>query len=57
MIRTTSTRTFAQALVSLAGAASVTLLVPLAVLAVGLPLALAVRALLEVGRWFVALIG
>jgi hypothetical protein len=57
MIRTTSTRTFAQALVSLAGAASLTLLVPLAVLAVGLPLALAVRALLEVGWWFVALIG
>ena len=57
MTGTGSTRTFAQSLVSLAGAASVTLVVPLAVLAVGVPLALVVRGLLEVGRWFVALIG
>lgn len=44
-------RTFLQGLVSLAGAAGVVLLVPFAILLVGLPVALAVRGLLEAIGW------
>ena len=40
--------TLLRALVSLAGAAGIALLVPFAILVVGLPIALAVRGLLEV---------
>jgi hypothetical protein len=49
-------RTFAQALVSLLGAAGLTLLAPAAVLAVGIPVALAVRGLLEAARWVATII-
>ena len=46
-----SGRTLLQALISLAGAAGIALLVPFAILLVGLPIALAVRGLLEVFAW------
>lgn len=48
-----SERTLLQALISFAGAAGVALLVPLAILLVGLPVALAARGLLEVLFWLV----
>ena len=44
-------RTFLQGLVSLAGAAGIALLVPFAILLVGLPVVLAVRGVLEVIGW------
>ena len=44
-------RTFLQALVSLAGAAGIALAVPFVILLIGLPIALAVRGLLEVVDW------
>jgi hypothetical protein len=44
-------RTFLQGVVSLAGAAGVALLVPFAILLVGLPVALVVRGLLEALGW------
>jgi hypothetical protein len=44
-------RTFLQGVVSLAGAAGIVLLVPFAILLVGLPVALAVRGVLEVIGW------
>jgi hypothetical protein len=44
-------RTFLQSVVSLAGAAGIALLVPFAILLVGLPVALVVRGLLEVIGW------
>ena len=44
-------RTFLQGLVSLAGAAGITLAVPFVILMIGLPIALAVRGLLEVVGW------
>lgn len=44
-------RTFLQGLVSLAGAAGIALLVPFAILIVGLPVVLAVRGVLEVIAW------
>ena len=44
-------RPFLQGLVSLAGAAGIALLVPLAILLVGLPVVLAVRGVLEVIGW------
>ena len=44
-------RTFLQGLVSLAGAAGIALLVPFAILLIGLPVALAVRGLLEAIGW------
>ena len=44
-------RTFLQGVVSLAGAAGIVLLVPFAILLVGLPVALAVRGVLEVTAW------
>jgi hypothetical protein len=43
-----SARTFVQALVSLAGAAGLALLVPVAILLVGLPFVLALRGLVDV---------
>jgi hypothetical protein len=44
-------RTVLQGVVSLAGGASIALLVPLAVLLVGLPIALSVRGVLELLGW------
>jgi hypothetical protein len=44
-------RPFLQGLVSLAGAAGIALLVPFAILLVGLPVVLAVRGVLEVIGW------
>ncbi|MQA31528.1 MAG: hypothetical protein GEU82_17110 [Luteitalea sp.] len=44
-------RTFLEGLVSLAGAGGIALLVPVAILLVGLPVALAVRGLLETISW------
>jgi hypothetical protein len=52
-----SERTLVQALVSLAGAAGIALLVPFAILAVGLPIALSVRGLLAVVVWLFPAIG
>jgi hypothetical protein len=52
-----SERTLLHALVSLAGAAGIVLLVPFAILVVGLPIALAVRGLLEVFVWLFPAIG
>jgi hypothetical protein len=49
--------TLLQALITLAGAAGIALLVPLAILLVGLPIALAVRGLLEVFVWLFPAIG
>src|SRR5690348_2012064 len=46
-----SERTFAQALVSFAGAAGVGLLVPVGILLVGIPVALGVRGLIEAAEW------
>ena len=44
-------RTFLQGLVSLAGATGIALLVPIAILVVGLPVVLAVRGVLEAIGW------
>jgi hypothetical protein len=44
-------RTFFKGLVSLAGAVGVALLVPFAILLVGLPIALSVRGVLELSGW------
>jgi hypothetical protein len=46
-----SERTLLQALISLTGAAGLALLVPFAILLLGLPIALSVRGLLEVFLW------
>jgi len=51
-----SERTFAESVVSLIGAAGLVLLLPLAILAVGTPVALAVRGLLEVAQRLLAAI-
>jgi hypothetical protein len=48
---TSQGRTFLQGLVSLTGAAGIALLVPFVILLIGLPIALAVRGLLEVAGW------
>jgi hypothetical protein len=48
---TTDAKTFLQGLTSLAGAAGIALLVPFGILLVGLPVALAVRGLLEAIGW------
>lgn len=48
--------TLAQALASLIGAAGLVLLVPFAVLAVGIPVALGVRGLLAVAEWFLTFV-
>jgi hypothetical protein len=52
-----SERTLLQALVSLAGAAGLALLVPFAILVVGLPIALTVRGLVEAFLWLFPAIG
>jgi hypothetical protein len=52
-----SERTLLQVLVSFAGAAGIALLVPFAILVVGLPIALVVRGLLEVFVWLFPAIG
>src|SRR4051812_28513622 len=49
-------RTFINALTSLAAASGLVLLVPLAVLLVGVPIALVVRGLLEAVRWLLAFV-
>jgi hypothetical protein len=49
--------TLLQVVTSLAGAAAVVLLVPFVILLVGLPIALAVRGLLEVVLWLFPAIG
>lgn len=41
---------------SLAGAAGIALLVPLVILLIGMPIALAVRGVVEAGSWLLALI-
>ena len=51
-----STRTFARALVSLTGAIGVVLLVPVAILAVGTPVALGVRGVLELAERLAAIL-
>ena len=48
-------QTFMQALLSLAGAAGITLLVPFAILLVGLPVALSARGLIEAIAWLSSL--
>jgi hypothetical protein len=49
--RSGADRTFLQGLVSLAGAAGIALLVPVAILLVGLPIALSIRGVLELFGW------
>jgi len=49
-------RTFLKGLVSLAGAAGLALLVPFAILLIGMPIAFAVRGVVEVASWLLALI-
>jgi hypothetical protein len=49
--RSGAERTFLQGLVSLAGAAGIALLVPFAILLVGLPIALSIRGVLELFGW------
>jgi hypothetical protein len=48
--------TFVSGLLSLAGAAGIALLVPVVVLVIGTPIALALRAVVEVASWMGALI-
>ena len=48
---TSEGRTFLQGLVSLTGAAGIALVVPFVILLIGLPIAFAVRGLLEVVGW------
>jgi hypothetical protein len=50
-MRSTGARTLTDALVSQAAACGLVLFVPAAVLAVGVPLALVIRALLEAAGW------
>ena len=47
---------FAQALVSLLGAMGIALAFPVVILTIGIPIALAVRGLVSVVQWFVAMI-
>ena len=49
-------RTFLKGLVSLAGAAGLALLVPFAILLIGMPIAFAVRGVAEVASWLFALV-
>ena len=44
---------FAQAIVSSSGPIALVLLLPLMIIALGVPVALAVRALLELVRWLI----
>lgn len=53
---TDSERTLGHGLASLLAAGGVALLVPVAILALGTPVALAVRGLLEAARWFLAIV-
>jgi hypothetical protein len=48
-----STQVFAQALVSSSGPIALVLLLPLMIIAVGVPVALAVRGILELVRWLI----
>ena len=48
-------RTFLQGLVSLAGAAGIALAIPFVILLIGMPIALAVRGLLEAVGWVLGL--
>ena len=50
-------RSFLQGLISLAGAAGIALLVPFAILLIGLPVALAVRGIVEAIAWLARLVG
>jgi hypothetical protein len=50
--RSGAVRTFLHGIVSLAGAIGIALLIPLAILLVGVPIALAVRGALELFSWF-----
>jgi hypothetical protein len=52
----TAGRTFLKGLVSLAGAAGIALLVPFAILLIGMPIALAVRGVIEAARWLLAVL-
>ena len=52
----TDGRTFLKGLVSLAGAAGMVLLVPFVILLIGMPIALAVRGVVEAASWLLALI-
>jgi hypothetical protein len=49
-------RTFLKGLVSLAGAAGIALLVPFVILLIGMPIALAVGAVVEAASWLMGLI-
>jgi hypothetical protein len=49
-------RTFGQAAASLIGATGLALLVPLAILAIGTPMALGIRGALAVAEWIVAFV-
>jgi hypothetical protein len=49
-------RTFLKGLVSLAGAAGLVLLLPFAILLIGLPIAFAVRGVAEMASWLLALV-
>jgi hypothetical protein len=53
---TQSDRTLAQGLVSLAGATAIALLVPVAILAVGTPVVLALRGAAEAVGWLLAMV-
>ena len=52
----TDGRTFLDGLVSLTGAVGIALLVPFVILLIGVPIALAVRGVIEAASWLVALI-
>jgi hypothetical protein len=52
----TAARTFLNGMVSLAGAAGIALLVPLVILLIGMPIALAARGVAEAASWLLALI-
>jgi hypothetical protein len=47
---------FLEGLVSLAGAAAIALLVPVVILLIGMPIALAVRGVVEAVSWLLTLI-
>jgi len=53
--QTGSGRTFLKGLLSLAGAAGVALLVPLVILMIGMPIALAVRGVVHAVSWLIGL--
>jgi hypothetical protein len=54
--RPTYRRTFLKGVLALAGAAGIALLVPFVILLIGLPIALAVRGVVEAASWLLALI-